>query len=66
MASKEAQATFDAFRQIRETTQGGPPSLDELRAGGEMFGEMTAEPIGVTYDDVDVAGVPGRWITPTT
>jgi epsilon-lactone hydrolase len=64
MASQEAQATFDIFRQIRDTMAGASPSLDEIRAGGEMFGEMTGEPNGVATEDVDVDGVPGRWIVP--
>ena len=63
MASPEAQATFEAFRQVREATGGSTPSLEEVRAGGEMFGQMTAEPAAVVYEDVDVDGVPGQWIS---
>lgn len=63
MASPEAQATFEAFRQVREATGGSTPSLEEVRAGGEMFGQMTAEPAAVVYEDVDVDGVLGQWIS---
>jgi acetyl esterase/lipase len=66
MASPQAAAMFETFRQIRDTTGGAAPSLEELRAGGEMFGEMTAEPSGVSYEDETVAGVPAMWITPGT
>lgn len=64
MVSKQAVATFETFRQIRETTGAAAPSLEELRAGGEMFGEMTAEPVDVTYENVNVDGVPAMWISP--
>jgi acetyl esterase/lipase len=29
-----------------------------------MFGEMTAQPAGLTYEDVNDGGVPRRWIAP--
>jgi len=41
-----------------------PPTVEEMRASGEAFGEMTAEPDGVTWQDAEVAGVSCRWAVP--
>jgi acetyl esterase/lipase len=64
MASEQAHATFALFRQLREQTLDASPSLEQLRAAGEQFGAMTAEPEGVSYQPVDVDGIPGQWIQP--
>ncbi len=64
MASEQAQATFALFRQLREQTVEGNPSLEELRVAGEQFGAMTAEPENVSYRGVDVDGIPAQWIEP--
>ncbi|MFV0526137.1 MAG: alpha/beta hydrolase [Acidimicrobiales bacterium] len=64
MASPEAEATFDLFRQLRQQMTGADPTLEEQRAAGEQFGAMTGPPPGVTYEPVDVDGIPGQWIIP--
>lgn len=64
MASPQAEAIKDTLRQLAQQVDGGTPTLEEQRAGGEQFASMTAEPEGVTYTPVDVAGVPGLWIDP--
>jgi acetyl esterase/lipase len=64
LASKEAEGTFELFRQLREQTAGAEFSLEDVRASGEQFGALTAEPEGVSFSPVDVAGIPGQWILP--
>jgi monoterpene epsilon-lactone hydrolase len=39
-------------------------SVEEQRALGEGFGDLTSEPEGVTYEPVDAGGVPAEWVTP--
>ncbi|MFV0257680.1 MAG: alpha/beta hydrolase [Acidimicrobiales bacterium] len=64
MASPEAEATFELFRQLQQQMVGADPTLEEQRAGGEQFGAMTAPPPDVAFDPVDVDGIPGQWINP--
>jgi monoterpene epsilon-lactone hydrolase len=64
MASEQAEAVKDVLRSFREQVLQGQPTLEEQRAGGEAFGEMTAPPSGVTYTDVDAGGIPAEWVVP--
>ncbi|GAA5085114.1 acetyl esterase/lipase [Thermocatellispora tengchongensis] len=64
MTSTEAQATFAFLRQLKERATGTRLTIEEMRAAGEQFGALTAEPAGVTYTPADVAGIPGQWIEP--
>jgi len=66
MASPEALFVKELLIQLRAEIQGQtePPTVEEMRAASEGFGEMTGEPDGVTWDDVEVAGVPCRWAIP--
>ncbi|MDQ1425708.1 MAG: epsilon-lactone hydrolase [Acidimicrobiaceae bacterium] len=64
MASEQAEAVKVALRAFREQVLVGQPTLEEQRAGGLAFGDMTAPPTSVTYTDVDAGGVPAEWVVP--
>jgi acetyl esterase/lipase len=65
MASEQAEAVKDMLRQMMGAAEAETaPTLEEMRANGAMFGELTAEPEGVRYEDVDAGGVPAMWVTP--
>ncbi len=38
-----------------------PPTLEEMREGGEGFALLTGEPESVTWTPVDAGGIPGLW-----
>jgi acetyl esterase/lipase len=67
MASPQAEAIKEQFRQLRTQLEGAeaPPTLEEMRAGMNAFGELPTVPDGVTWEDVDAAGVPAIWAIPT-
>ena len=56
------------FEQVLQLLQSMPDldtqSVEEQRALGEGFGEMTADPVGVTFEPVDAGGVPAEWVRP--
>jgi len=66
MASPQAEMVKGLLRQLQEEILGQPepPTLEEMRASGEGFGEMTGEPDGINWQDEEVAGVPCRWAVP--
>ena len=64
MASAAAEAQKAAIRQMRESTLEGTPTLEEQRAGAELFGAMSTERAGVTYEPVTVDGIAGPWVLP--
>lgn len=64
MASAAAEAQKAAIRQMRESTLEGTPTLEEQRAGAELFGAMSTERAGVTYEPVTVDGIAGQWVLP--
>jgi monoterpene epsilon-lactone hydrolase len=64
MASAQAEAVKDVLRQLGAAEAEPAATLEEMRANGAMFGELTAEPDGVSYEDVDAGGVPAMWVTP--
>jgi len=66
MASPEALFVKELLIQLQAEIQGRvePPTVEEMRAAGEGFGEMTGEPDGVHWEDTEVAGVPCRWAIP--
>jgi len=66
MASPQAEMMMGLLMQLRQEIHGRaePPTLEEMRASSEAFGEMTTEPDGVTWQDEEVAGVPCRWAMP--
>ena len=65
MASEQARAVHEMLRAQRDdAAAAAAPSRAEQRALAERIGDSTAEPTGVTYVDVDAAGVPAQWVTP--
>ena len=65
MASPQAQAIDDLYQGWVRTMQDKPDmSLEELRDMFEHWGDITAEPGGVDYSEVDAGGVPAMWVTP--
>lgn len=65
MSIRTAQDLRDAYRAFSEASLKNPnATLDEMRANAEGFGEMTAEPEGVSYEKVDAGGVPAIMVTP--
>jgi epsilon-lactone hydrolase len=64
MASAQAEAVKDMLRQFGAAESDSSVTLEQLRANGATFGELTTEPDGVTYEDVDADGVPAMWVVP--
>jgi epsilon-lactone hydrolase len=65
MASEQAQALKAAMIDMRAQRASMPaPTLEEMRANSGMMGQMTGEPEGVTYSEVDAGGVPAIWAIP--
>lgn len=66
MASEQAEAVKAMLIQLQAEILGQtePPTLEEMRASGEGFGELTGEPDGVEWEDVEVVGVACRWARP--
>jgi acetyl esterase/lipase len=51
------------LRQVSDSLD-AVPTLEQQRAGGEMFGALTAPPEGVESQVVNVGGVEAMWLTP--
>jgi epsilon-lactone hydrolase len=65
MASKESEALIEAYRRVTSAVAANPQmSLAEIRSMTEHIGDLTAEPGGVDYVEVDAGGVPAMWATP--
>ena len=64
MMSPEAKAMEEVLRAMSEAVIDSEPTLEEQRAASEAFGEMTAEPSGVTYTETEIAGRRAQWIEP--
>ena len=64
MASGQAEAIRNMFREHRERNVDAPASLEDMRAGADGMGDLTAEPEGVTYTATDVDGLPALWADP--
>jgi len=66
MASPQAEAMKELIRsQVTEALyQTEPPTLEQMREGGEGFALLTGEPEGVTWTEVDAGGVAGLWCDP--
>jgi acetyl esterase/lipase len=66
MASQGAEELKTFMRNWAATFAARPDMpLDELRAVFEHWGDVTAEPGGVDYIEVDAGGVPALWAVPT-
>lgn len=65
MASRESQALSDLYRDwARRQAAEAPMPIDEMRRMFSHWGDVTAEPGGIDYVEVDVDGMLGMWIVP--
>lgn len=65
MASKESLALEKLYRGwVAEMSENPEASVDELRKLFDHWGDVTAEPGGVDYLEVDAGGVPAMWAVP--
>jgi epsilon-lactone hydrolase len=65
MTSKQSQPLIDHYRLSNQRAARVPPlPLDDARDLGEHWGDVTAEPGGVDYLEVDAGGVPAMWAVP--
>ena len=65
MASKESEDLKVLYRSwIAALGENPEMPLDELRRMFEHWGDVTAEPGGVDYIEVEAGGVPAMWATP--
>lgn len=65
MASKESEELKTLYRSWIAALRENPEmQLDELRRMFEHWGDVTAEPGGVDYVEVDAGGVPAMWAVP--
>ena len=60
MASEQAAAIKTRLREFAASID-PKASLEELRAIYDGFAALTAEPTGITWTEVDAAGVPSIW-----
>lgn len=65
MASPESEALSTLYREwARRQAAEFPMPIDEMRRMFSHWGDVTAEPGGVDYAEVDVDGMLGLWIVP--
>jgi monoterpene epsilon-lactone hydrolase len=65
MASTQAQAITDLYSGWLEMMGQNPEmSLEEMRDMFDHWGDITGEPGGVDYNEVDAGGVPTMWASP--
>jgi monoterpene epsilon-lactone hydrolase len=65
MASAEAEAIKQMIREWGAAQAvGADLTLEEIRANGETFGELAAEPEGVKWIEVSAGGIPALWAEP--
>ena len=65
MASAQAEAIKVLYRGWIEAMGANPEmSLEETRAIFDHWGDITAEPRGVDYVEVDAGGIPAMWAIP--
>src|SRR4051812_13871779 len=65
MASKESEALNTLYREWVAALEVSPEMpLDELRHLFERWGDITGEPGGVDYIEIDAGGVPALWAVP--
>lgn len=65
MASKQAVALTDLYQGwVAAMTANPTMGLDEIRDVFEHWGDVTVEPGGVDYIEVDAGGVPCLWAVP--
>jgi acetyl esterase/lipase len=65
MPSTQSEALKDLYKQWTDALGKNPNMpLDELRRLFDHWGDVTAEPGGVDYIEVDAGGVPALWAVP--
>lgn len=65
MASTESQALANLYREwVAAMGENPNAGVDELRSLFEHWGDVTAEPGGVDYIEVEAGGVPAMWTRP--
>jgi monoterpene epsilon-lactone hydrolase len=66
MASKRSEAVRDHWRSMTEAARANPDqSPEEVRERVERYWPaLTAEPGGIDYLEVEVAGLPALWVVP--
>jgi epsilon-lactone hydrolase len=65
MASKESQAVKDLWASLTEAARANPNQTPEdVRDRVEHWGDLTTEPGGVEYVEIEVAGLPALWAVP--
>jgi monoterpene epsilon-lactone hydrolase len=65
MASTKSEALANLYKSWSQTMQANPSmSLNEMRDLFSHWGDVTAEPGGVDYIEVDAGGVPAMWAIP--
>src|SRR3954469_14528413 len=63
MASKQSQAVKDMYRAWTDEWRHPDPSAQPGESN-DHWGDLTAEPRGVDYIEVDAGGVPAMWAVP--
>jgi epsilon-lactone hydrolase len=66
MASKQSEAVRDHWRSMTEAARANPNQTPgQVRERVERYwGELTAEPGGIDYLEIEVAGLPALWAVP--
>ena len=65
MASKQSEAVRQLWSSWMEAARANPNETPEdVRARVEHWGDLTAEPDGVDYVEIEVAGLPALWAIP--
>jgi epsilon-lactone hydrolase len=65
MASKQSEQLTTLYRNTAATLAANPNmSLEDMRALFEHVGDVTGEPWGVDYIEVDIDGIPALWAVP--
>jgi monoterpene epsilon-lactone hydrolase len=65
MASAEAEAIKELLAGVAAGVDpGAKPTLEQMRAAGEGFAELTAEPEGVKWIEAEAGGRPALWAEP--
>ena len=65
MASPESNALSDLYREwAKRQKDEAPMPIDVMRRMFSHWGDVTAEPGGVDYLEIDVAGMTSMWIQP--
>ena len=65
MASKQSEAVRDLWTSMAEAARATPSPPEDARGRVEHWGDLTAEPGGVDYAAIEVAGLPACWHLPT-